>query len=391
MKKTIKLAVVAALALGTTSVFATNGINQIATGAKARGMGGVGIATNLNGENVYSNPSMITRTKKAYINAGVNLFNADVSMKGSGDTAKSKYPMSVIPSVSGVYAINESFFIGGAFYGSGGMGVDYTDDKDLKSLKIKTELAVAVIAVPMAYTVSGFSVGFTPLIKTASLSLPGYFGTHGTKPDAFDQQSSRATNFGFELGADYELKLDDSMALTFAGVYKSAVELDFGKDVLITNDPGKGDDKNSLATPSVIGLGINFDFGASTVAFDYKNIGYGSAKGFEDFDWKDQNVYAIGYQYAADVWAVRAGYNYGESPIDDGKKTTTSLMYFPAVTTSHYTLGGTWNVNKNNELDLGLVIADGEQTKSDAFGPGSGDLKAINKQTSVALGYTYNF
>jgi len=41
MKKTIKLAVVAALALGATSAFATNGSNLIATGAKARGMGGL--------------------------------------------------------------------------------------------------------------------------------------------------------------------------------------------------------------------------------------------------------------------------------------------------------------------------------------------------------------
>ena len=43
MKKTIKLAVVAALALGATSAFATNGSDMIATGAKATGMGGVGI------------------------------------------------------------------------------------------------------------------------------------------------------------------------------------------------------------------------------------------------------------------------------------------------------------------------------------------------------------
>ena len=43
MKRTIKLAVVAALALGTTSAFATNGDAMIGVGAKAIGMGGVGI------------------------------------------------------------------------------------------------------------------------------------------------------------------------------------------------------------------------------------------------------------------------------------------------------------------------------------------------------------
>jgi len=44
MKKTIKLAVVAALALGATSAFATNGDVMIGQGAKSRAMGGVGIA-----------------------------------------------------------------------------------------------------------------------------------------------------------------------------------------------------------------------------------------------------------------------------------------------------------------------------------------------------------
>lgn len=42
MKRSIKLAVAAAVALTSTSAFATNGDNLIATGAKALGMGGRG-------------------------------------------------------------------------------------------------------------------------------------------------------------------------------------------------------------------------------------------------------------------------------------------------------------------------------------------------------------
>ncbi len=43
MKRTIKLAVAAAVALTSTAAFATNGDHLIGMGAKARGMGGVGI------------------------------------------------------------------------------------------------------------------------------------------------------------------------------------------------------------------------------------------------------------------------------------------------------------------------------------------------------------
>ena len=380
MKKTIKLAVIAALALGTTSVFATNGINQIATGAKARGMGGVGIATSFNGENTYSNPSMITRTKKAYVNVGLNVFKADVSFESPAGKIDSTYGTTVIPSVSGVYAINESFYIGGAVYGSGGMGVDYTDDKGSKD-----ELAIAVIGIPMAYKVSGFSVGITPLMKYGSLSVPGIFSGQAA------QQSSSTTGLGVEVGADYELELDKEMSLTFAGVYKSAVELDFGKDVIRTNR----NSDSTLATPSVIGLGVNFDFGANTVAFDFKRLGYGSAKGFEDFDWVDQNVFALGYQYAAEAWEVRAGINYGDSPLGSDGTTPrglqTSLNLFPAVTTTHYTLGGTWNIDESNSLDLGVVFATGEQKETFGTAPFDYDMTATNNQTSAAVGYTYNF
>ena len=45
MTRTIKLAMAAAMALTATSAFATNGDNLMGLGAKARGMGGVGIAT----------------------------------------------------------------------------------------------------------------------------------------------------------------------------------------------------------------------------------------------------------------------------------------------------------------------------------------------------------
>ena len=60
MKKTIKLALVAAMALGATSAYATNGSNLIGVGAKARGMGGVGIGVSHGAESALVNPAMIS-------------------------------------------------------------------------------------------------------------------------------------------------------------------------------------------------------------------------------------------------------------------------------------------------------------------------------------------
>jgi len=371
MNNKLKLSLIGAMLLSTTSAFATNGINQIGAGAKARGMGGVGIATDLKGENAYSNPSMITRTKTAYVNVGVNVFKADVSLDVAGSKMDSKYPVVALPSLSGVYAINESFFVGGSVYAAGGMGVDYTDDNS-----IEDSLALATIAVPLAYKYQGLSVGVTPLIKYGSLKMPD--GTGSTV-------SSTDTGFGFEVGADYQIDIDETSSITVAGVYKSSVELDYGKDVITTN----ANENSVLATPSVIGVGVSADVGSSTIALDYKRIGYGSAKGFEDLDWVDQDVFAIGYQYSADVWAVRAGFNYGASPIAaDEDNTFGSLFAFPGVTSTHYTVGGSYSINANNEIDLGVVYGTGSQ---DLDITGLGKIEATNNQMSGAVSYTYNF
>jgi len=70
MKKTIKLAVVAALALGTTSVFATNGSALIGMGAKARGMAGLGIGMSHGAESALVNPALITSVKGTEVSFG---------------------------------------------------------------------------------------------------------------------------------------------------------------------------------------------------------------------------------------------------------------------------------------------------------------------------------
>ncbi|MDH5526657.1 MAG: outer membrane protein transport protein, partial [Nitrospirota bacterium] len=56
------------------------------------------------------------------------------------------------------------------------------------------------------------------------------------------------------------------------------------------------------------------------------------------FGWDDQIVYALGAQYVvSDRFKVRAGFNYGESPI--GQEDVMSNLIFPAVQETHVTLG----------------------------------------------------
>ena len=84
MKKMIKLAVVAALALGATSAFATNGSVMIGMGAKTRGMGGTGIGVGHGAESALSNPALITTIKgENEISFGGTVFMPDVKVENT--------------------------------------------------------------------------------------------------------------------------------------------------------------------------------------------------------------------------------------------------------------------------------------------------------------------
>ena len=396
MKNLIKLSLIAATL--STSLMATNGINLIGTGAQSRSLGGVGIATDLNGENVYSNPSMITRTKGNVLNVDVTYFSSDVSVDTptfnpstgapTGQVKEtSEYPASLIPSIGYSRQINDSFFVGISLYGSGGMGVDYSNAKNLAT-GLKDELTVATFGIPLAYKSSNdLSFGLTPVLKYGSLEMPTPTGL----------KSTSSVGYGVEVGGDYSLN-----GLTIGAVYKTAVKIKF-EDVFASGATGSND---ILATPSIFGLGLNYVIGQNSISFDYKMIGYGSATGLEDFGWDNQNVFALGYEYNAEVWSVRAGLNYGDTPFStnsisnasspNAQQTFGNLMAFPAVTTSHYSVGGSYNIDGGSSFDISLVYALGEETSSinaNSFGAGSpsGSITAVNNQISATIGYNYNF
>ncbi|MES2369241.1 MAG: outer membrane protein transport protein [Pseudomonadota bacterium] len=67
------------------------------------------------------------------------------------------------------------------------------------------------------------------------------------------------------------------------------------------------------------------------------------------FGWKNQNVYKLGVQYGVNSrLQVRAGYNYGASPIPNDQLTFNTLA--PAVVERHYTTGFTYRHSDQLEI-----------------------------------------
>jgi long-chain fatty acid transport protein len=426
MKRTIKLAVAAAVALTSTAAFATNGDNLIGMGAKTRGMGGVAIGMSHGAESGIANPAMITTVKNNEISFGGTVFMPDVEtdMGTGGGSIKSDNDLSVIPEVAIAQKINDNFYWGIGMYGVAGMGVDYSDalngfdgaattaaantagfnafmgvmgaggtmaqaqmaggyatagtvfaDLAKGNFGMKTNLQLMQFAVPLAFKLDSFSFAIAPILQYGSLDidyrLPSItMNAAGTAVQSISLTGASTRGVASDLGLGYSAGVSFAEeGLTLGATYKSAINMkyndviskavaDFSTDP-VTRVQGMYMSDN-LEQPSEMGAGISYEIAGNTIAFDYKRVNWASAQGYKDFGWQDQDVYALGYQYAASDWAVRAGWNHSTSPIVSQANTllnTLNLLGFPATVEDHYTVGGSYAFTKMTSLDLAYVYA----------------------------------
>ncbi len=426
-----KLGTGIALSLVTsTMLHATNGDTLIAVGTKARAMGGTGIAVSHGAESTISNPAMISTVEGTEISFGGTLFMptietgfANTKLGMPATLAKSDADRNVIPEVSIAHKINENWYIGVGMWGTAGMGTDYSKSGQDNfgnnvNMHMVTNLQLMQFAVPVAYKASGFTIAVAPILQYGNLDI-NYNGTLA-KGNTMPPQSvpvaagaGLAQDFGFGWSAG--LSYDFSNGLTLGAVYKSSIKMEYTNQLSSATAPfvamgifpaPMGD---TLEQPAEIGAGFSYTTGAHTFAFDYKRIKYASASGYKDFGWEDQNVYALGYQYAQDNWALRLGYNHATSTVKELQGAGTpmygvtsainffNLLGFPATSENHYTIGGTYEFTKQFALDLSYVYSP-KTTKTFDIGAFQGysmfnpdTITTTHKENSVSFQLTYKF
>ncbi len=360
-----------------TSALATNGTQLIATTAKARAMGGVGVATYMGAGAANNNPALYAKESSKAVSVGLTLFSPSVTYQDIGGLDTSNYGNSIMPDIGYAQKINDDMAVGIGFNSVAGSGVDYATSGKTAAKGVKNELKIAQISIPFSYNLSalgvqGLVVGIAPVIQSSSLSTN--FG------------SESSMDFGVNLGVTYDLE-----NMTFGFVYKTAITSDYGsamKDLQGNN--------TSLSNPSTIGLGLNYNMSdATTIAFDYKYLMYGSASGYSDFGWNNQSVAALGLEHKMDIVALRIGLNYGSSIIDGASTSETSATYigFPALTAAHFTIGGGYDLKEYGVIDAAFVYGvsfSDSYTYEDANGLPI-LIEATNNQTSLTVDYTYTF
>jgi len=419
MKKSIKLAVVAALALGATSVFATNGDHMIGLSAESRALGGTGIAHYMGSANALTNPALLAKMKDKdeFIFAGT-IFDADVKVKSTqnpGVDRTSDEGVNVIPAISLSHRINDDLVLGLGMYGTAGMGTDWRDGDtpatgNIGLYNMRSSLMLMQFAPSLAYGNDTFGIGLTAIVQYGALSVD--YDTHDGAGNNkhIGNGSSNDFGFGFQIGGYY----NPMKELTIGAVYKSAIDMEykdqisqaalaFGYGSHAGALPGKSD---HLEQPAEYGVGVSYDMNAFTMTADVKEIKWSDAKGYKDFGWDDQTVYALGVKYTATSYWAGIGYNYGDNPVPNNKSTvdvagngntdgdTMNLFnyaMFPATVESTITIGGGYSFSDDLALNAAYTYAPEVSDTVSAATVGVGDITTKHSQQALTLALKFTF
>jgi long-chain fatty acid transport protein len=419
MKRVIVLVgVLVLLAVGVTSVWATNGDNLMGVGPISRSMGGVGIAAPQDAISaVFANPAGMCfgpYCPSSEFNFAGTVFmpkvDAKVELGGTTYSANSADNVYPIPAIGISAPINKSLPLwrfGLAAYGVTGLGVDYRNTAldqprfanfggypliagEYTSLQIM-KFAPSVAFQPNHY----LSFGLAAHIDYAVLDLRS--------------GSSSGFGFGAQVGAIY--KPHDRVSIGATYMTPQKVTHDKVRDF----DGNGSPDNLELQAPQQVGLGVAFDLLPNKLLLELngKWVNWANATGYSDFDWKDQYVFAIGAQYrATSKLVLRAGYNYANNPVNEHNgwgamemkqvqgKTIPAYYYetfrvigFPAIVQHHLTFGIGYEFSNRFGIHLGYTHAFGE-TLSEQGTAVNGQpvrIESSLSENSLELGLTWRF
>ena len=381
------------------ALFATNGDTLIGVGAKTRAMGGAGIAFSHGAESTLVNPALITHVPDTEISFGGTIFmpNVKTDIGPTGSTTESDADLSLIPAVAVVSQIRDNFYLGVGMWGTAGMGTDFRGNDRL--MNMETTLQLMQFAVPVAYKLDGLSLGISPLIQYGSLDIHYESGMTGPVGDGQHQ------DFGFGISAG--LTYDFHNGFMLGAMYKSKIEMNYGNSLSDATAPFTGlpgfprGIGSRLDQPAEFGIGLGWRSGSHGIAIDWRRVQWSHAAGYEQFNWNDQDIFALGYQYDAGTWSARIGINHGNNPVREASGTTPggaalnmfNLLGFPATVETHLTAGGSYRFSKNFSADLTAAYAFEKKTEGDIsglFGPGA-KIKNSHTQLGTTVQLNYSF
>jgi long-chain fatty acid transport protein len=342
---------------------ATNGMRMTGFGPVQDGMGGTAVAVPLDSATIVTNPAGLAVLAPRF-DAGGTYFNADVAYEATGaasgrrmesDSAGMPIPTLgiVLPGLG-----SDRLTVGVGGFGVAGMGVDYA--QDLYGGSTLTSYTNMRIAPAAAYRLTDrLSIGVAANLMYALMryDVAGGMG-----------MVERETAGSFGIGATVGVLFRPVERLTLGASYESrstfeAFEFDIpSHDVTVMTETGPttmtvpgGTEALDFDQPQLATIGAAFEPIAGLVlAADVQWIRWSETNGDDlpafdsnpdqtggsrwNMGWDDQIVLKVGGQYAATPWlTVRAGYDYGKSPLAADR--AFENIAFPALAEHHFTAG----------------------------------------------------
>jgi long-chain fatty acid transport protein len=420
--------------------YATNGMFMIGYGAKATGMGGVGVAYPQDGMAAAYNPAAMTAVGEARLDATVELFNPPRAIKHDSTLipadVRSKDDLFPIPAIGAVLSAPGTPFAMGMAVVGAGLGTNYAQSRGqvfdpnltnaayervgvflmqmqmLPSIayKVSDSQSVGASLVIAAQTFRAFGLeafgdlGFTT--STNGLTNKGYdwsFGVgyrYGWFGQFFDERLNLGLNHSprvsmqkfnrytglFAEHGEFDIPENYSAGMAFKFTPKLTVAFDFQR-ILWSRVRSIGNPGPNVLDPT--------DMNPLCPGVDPVDCQLGGDRGM-GFGWRNQKVYKLGfdYKYSKNL-TLRAGYNYGKAPIPEDQVLFNMLA--PATTEKHVTLGTTMNLKNGDDLSFTFMHAFKNEIKGPtAFGPGGTPVTGTNaaivmKQTSFSIAYGLKF
>ncbi len=406
---------------------ATNGLYLTGYGAEALGRGGANIAISDRTLGLGSNPAGIAQLQGDHYTMSLALLAPSLEFEnmvnGATDSDNRYFPL---PAFAWVRSGKETPWAWGVgFLAQGGMGATFNDLNTFFGTQDQTYTQVRFMTVSptVAYSFSEDSaIGATINLGYADAAFRFFPGT-----SFFNQQAPEFSFFGPKMedaaGMQYSGRIGwwwrPDPKWTLGAIYSTKTESTFDGGTLqvnFENHPFLGQkvvydaemDGFTFAAQAGVGTAVRVTDNL-LIAVDVKRIFWDDAidtievKGKNPsvpgappeilmpfvFDWEDQWVVAIGTEYRVnDRWTLRAGYNWGESPVPDD--TLTPL--FPATVEHHFSIGAgvtrgavTYEFALEHALNASQTN-DNQNPMVNPFGPGT---RVDHSQWTFAFGISW--
>lgn len=375
-----------------TNIYATNGDIRIGLNAVEAGMANAIIAKPEDAGTIFSNPAglSVLEFENIRLDLGFALIKPPRSVNGN----QSDSNLFFLPSGAVAFNINKKLTAGLGFAALAGFGVDiddaFTPPNGNQPIVTARELFKFAPAVA-AQLNENLSIGGSFDIYNQSLALNGF---NGQARGQFSLPQNRQFGFGATIGTIYKLSNKIQLGASYAtkgNISEHEFNVPTGK---VTID---------LDYPSIITAGIAYEPQPGLVIeADIKRIGFadvrdrvvvggatGTIPAILPFGWSDQTVYAVGVRKKMnDKMTLRAGFNYGKSPIESAD--VNGNLGGPAIAEKHLTLGLTRHINKNMAMNVAYTKAFENELRSPTAPNGSFNTIKLNQQTlNVNLTLSY--